>query len=374
MCSSSPSDEALERYFAIDFTDSYLWAQIFRLHENIDARGFTVIHNIVLGFAALSLELELTRTTSLIDAIDTSGRTALCWACIKDEHQAVRLLVKHGANPFTYDSSGFTPLHYAVLQGNLESTKLLIEHFRTRIHTGKQDGSTETYLEAKELVSGFTPLHRATKTGHTHIVMYLIDEGANINAVASAGNPVALVAVFHNRRGPLELLLNLGASTYNSQSSQTILHCAAIHANGETIKFLINHNLKGVDVLARDSEGDTAWECFLFRRVDGTPDGALKKVFKCLIKSIVADGKDCARAAYLPWEDDDKTTDSEDREDGDPRTTDSYEEKKRVGIEIEVIETREDATYDISANTGEEEEEVFFDFTDDECVPSVVSA
>ena len=366
MRGSSPSDEALERYFAIDLTDSYSWARIFRLHENIDARGFTVIHNIVLGFAALSLESELTRTTSLIDAIDVSGRTALCWACIKDEHQAVRILVKYGADPFTYDSSGFTPLHYAVLQGNLKSTKLLIEHFRTRVRTGKQYCSTETYLEAKELASGFTPLHRAAKTGHTHIVMYLIDEGANINAVAGSGNPVALVAVFHNRRGPLELLLNLGASTYNSQFSQTILHCAAIHANEETMKFLASHSLKDVDVLARDSEGDTAWECFLFRRVDGTPDAALKKAFKCLTKSIVADGKESARAAHLPWEDDDKTIDWEDREDEDPMTTNFYEEKERVGANIEVVEIREDA------KTGEGE--VFFDFTDDECTPLIVSA
>jgi CubicO group peptidase (beta-lactamase class C family) len=56
-----------------------------------------------------------------------SGRRALNWAAWFNRPEAVRLLVKKGANIDAQNATGFTALHHAAEAGSLEAAKVLLE-------------------------------------------------------------------------------------------------------------------------------------------------------------------------------------------------------------------------------------------------------
>merc|ERR1719383_1096773 len=75
--------------------------------------------------------------------------------------------------------SGMTPLHQAVLDGNFEAVRLLL---RNGADINKLDEDC------------WTPLHAACAEGHVDIVKYLLDEGADTSAITDEGErPIDLV-------------------------------------------------------------------------------------------------------------------------------------------------------------------------------------
>lgn len=64
-----------------------------------------------------------------LNAIDpTYGMSAMHWASISDEDDAIELLLKNKANTEVRDDEGFTPLHRAVMMKNEDIVKLLKEY------------------------------------------------------------------------------------------------------------------------------------------------------------------------------------------------------------------------------------------------------
>lgn len=65
----------------------------------LDGREFTLLHKIVLGIALIPLAEHLNFSTSDINAKDVTGRTALHWASVRGDIQAIETLLAFGADP-----------------------------------------------------------------------------------------------------------------------------------------------------------------------------------------------------------------------------------------------------------------------------------
>lgn len=59
------------------------------------------------------------------ETTDKEGLTALSWACLKGQFQAVQCLLTHGANVNQADRSGRTPLDFAAFNGDPEIVNML---------------------------------------------------------------------------------------------------------------------------------------------------------------------------------------------------------------------------------------------------------
>lgn len=75
-------------------------------HSLKERRQFTRLHRIILQLLYIDLDQDLCRDNSEIDAVDTEERTALCWAAARGDAEAVRVLLKHGADPNIADRIG----------------------------------------------------------------------------------------------------------------------------------------------------------------------------------------------------------------------------------------------------------------------------
>ena len=119
---------------------------------------------------------------NVINAVDTSGGTALHYACsVKatmqkdtrdDQLEIVKHLLEREANIEAQDQDGVTPLHCASQIGDLEIVKHLLER-----------GAN---IEAQDQHGG-TPLHWASRNGHLEIVKHLLENRANIEAKDNDG-------------------------------------------------------------------------------------------------------------------------------------------------------------------------------------------
>ena len=153
---------------------------------------------------------------------------------------AVRLLLQHKANVEAKDGSGLTPLLNAVDANNLPMVRLLLEH-----------GAN---VEAKHSY-GATPLLNAVSADSVPMVQLLLHYGANINA-RMVRNKNALMV--------LDGSVNFNPTPPGADPTQMI--DTLVHA--------------GIDLKARDQNGETALDYF---RQDNQ-DGFRQKAFHALLK------------------------------------------------------------------------------------------
>jgi ankyrin repeat protein len=102
----------------------------------------------------------------LVNSLNANGKTPLLKALKIDNHNAVELLLKHGANPDVAHPNGSTPLMMAVHCQLPDSVELLI-----------QAGASVNAHDAR----GSTALHSATYMSKTDAVRMLLEAGAEPN-------------------------------------------------------------------------------------------------------------------------------------------------------------------------------------------------
>ncbi|MCJ1385550.1 hypothetical protein MMC17_008673 [Xylographa soralifera] len=165
---SRPIDIAWDRVlgnFESESTEETL-ISLFSSTDYLESRQFSTIHKIVLGILNIDLNESLEGSTSEIDSPDSSHRSALSWAAMRADTQAVETLLRHKANVDSRDCAGKTALHYA---RNDSITRLLLSH--------------NANVDTRD-VYGRTALHTACRRAPDHDrIRALVLAGAEVNAV-----------------------------------------------------------------------------------------------------------------------------------------------------------------------------------------------
>ena len=173
-------------------------------------------------FLALTIFLLATAPLPLIDAAKNVDR------------EAVRSLLKQGANVNATQADGTTALHWASYRDDLESADLLI-----------RSGAN---VNARNDL-GATPLWAACQNGSESMVRRLLTAGANPNAALLLGETPMMVAARSGNPALVELLAAKGANV-NARAArgQTALMWAVAQKHPEVVKVLIGN---GADIHAR---------------------------------------------------------------------------------------------------------------------------
>ncbi|XP_012937566.1 transient receptor potential cation channel subfamily A member 1 isoform X2 [Aplysia californica] len=129
--------------------------------------------------------------------------------------EAVKCCLQMGSSLICKQEDGWTPLHFAAMQGNLDMVVAMY------------NGQTEEFRSAVCIVDGLrrTPLHCATLFNHTAVMKFLLDKGANINAVDDNQFTPLLLAASKGKLEATKMLINYGAdTTFRDRWNRNLFH------------------------------------------------------------------------------------------------------------------------------------------------------
>jgi ankyrin repeat protein len=141
---------------------------------------------------------SLLRQKADVNAPQVDGTTALHWAVRLDDLDTADLLIRAGAKVSAANRDGATPLQLAALNGNAAMIEKLV----------KAGADPNAPLSA----SGDTALMLAARTGTTDAIKVLVETGANVNAKESWGGTTPLMsAVAERHPAAVRMLIERGA-------------------------------------------------------------------------------------------------------------------------------------------------------------------
>src|SRR6478672_8478072 len=125
------------------------------------------------GLFALSVTALIAAAPSGASVADTAMR---------GDREAVRALLKQGADVSAAQGDGMTALHFAAERGDAAMTEMLV-------YAGAN-------IAAVTRIGQYTPLHVASRTGNAVVVQALLNAGANVSAktTTSGVTPLHLAA------------------------------------------------------------------------------------------------------------------------------------------------------------------------------------
>jgi uncharacterized protein len=153
-------------------------------------------------------------------------------AAMKGDRDAVRALLKQGADVSAAKGDGMTALHFAAEHGDAAMTEMLVYAGAnvaavtrigqyTPLHLASRAGSAAVVeallkagasVSARTTTSGVTPLHLAAAAGSEQVVTLLLDQGADADAKESEwGQTPLMFAAADNRVQAIQVLLARGA-------------------------------------------------------------------------------------------------------------------------------------------------------------------
>ena len=155
------------------------------------------------------------------------------------------------------DNDAMTALHAAAKGGHYRAVEFLVQH-----------GANVNAL----MINRFTPLHLAASAHHTEAVRYLIANGADVNSQDAQGQ-----TPLFKSDGQVTRMLRAARANPNVKDNNvnTPLHCAAFDNHLEAIKVLKEANL---DVNIQNREGKTALWLVCDRADDFNVDRSLEIV------------------------------------------------------------------------------------------------
>ncbi|MBI3399870.1 MAG: ankyrin repeat domain-containing protein [Acidobacteria bacterium] len=174
---------------------------------------------------------------------------AVADAAMKGDRDAVRALLKQGADASAGQGDGMTALHWAAERGDATMIEMLahaganidavtrIGHY-TPLHLASTAGSAPAVaallkagadVKAKTTPSGVTALHLAASSGNTDVITLLLEGDADVNAKESEwGQTPLMFAAAENRASAIRLLVARGADPEVTTNAIDIAHQTAL--------------------------------------------------------------------------------------------------------------------------------------------------
>jgi ankyrin repeat protein len=225
-----------------------------------------------------------------INAQSKKGTTALMIAAGKGRADAVDLFLEKGVNLNLSDADGETALDYAVEAGETELAKALFrraaaskngykteaEMLKAATNAALLEAATRNNLAdvQKQLAAGAdintrsrrnqTPLMLAVEFsyGREDVANFLMDAGADLNAVDANGNNALMIATDRNNsEGAIALMTRKAALDVKNKEGRTALHIAAARLHQKIVEALlatkpeVMASSAGVDVRAVQVNG-----------------------------------------------------------------------------------------------------------------------
>ncbi|XP_072409775.1 B-cell lymphoma 3 protein [Chiloscyllium punctatum] len=181
-----------------------------------------------------------------LDIYNNLRQTPLHLAVITKQFTIVRKLVTHGASGSLLDRNGQTAVHLACEHTSLDCLQALL----LDVSHQRPDLEIRNY-------QGYTPLHVSVNSYQKEIVEFLLEQGADIDAVDIKSGKTPLVhAVENNCIDMVRLLLQHGANVnLQTYSGNTALHCSSGRGFLEVVKVLLKN---GADSSIKNCHNDTS--------------------------------------------------------------------------------------------------------------------
>src|SRR4051812_8137562 len=170
-------------------------------------------------------------------------------AAMKGDRDAVRALLKQGADVSAAKGDGMTALHFAAERGDVAMTEMLVYAGAnvaavtrigqyTPLHVACRAGNAAVAaalvkagadVSARTTTSGVTPLHLAAASGSGETITLLLDKGADADAKESEwGQTPLMFAAADNRVEAIRVLLAWGADATIATKTIDIAHQSAL--------------------------------------------------------------------------------------------------------------------------------------------------
>ncbi len=210
-----------------------------------------------------------------LNAKDSMGYTALHKAVFSKHFDEVKLLIDKGARVDVQDKHELTPLFYAVMRNDEKMIKFLVETGNANVNLGKYNNPlsiaiSHGYMELAEYLInkganldqqdsiGRTLLHKVAEDGNLAAVKFLVDKGAKLDVLDKwKETPLHVAANVKVNKGHTEIvdyLIQKGADI-NLTHNYTPIHLAITRGNLDMVKCLMDNNA----------------DLYVKRTCDGTP-------------------------------------------------------------------------------------------------------
>ena len=210
----------------------------------------------------ITLSLNLVLALCLTGTLGAAQTAPMADAAMRGDKEAVKALLKQGADVGAAQGDGMTALHWAAERGDTEMAELLVYAganvgavtrigLYTPLHIASKSGSAGVVkallkggaaVDAKADPSGATPLHLAALAGSAEVVNLLADAKADLNAKeAEWGQTPLIFAASVNRVEAITALLKRGADANVAAktidvSKQSALDRAAVERQRKVIE------------------------------------------------------------------------------------------------------------------------------------------